>query len=213
MRPDRAWVRLDSGRRLDLLDPQPDAWDDRDLAVALSRTYRWGGHSKFDAPLTVAQHSLTVLALRQQMQPHQPLTPGEALRELMHDAEEVLLCFDPISPLKSHLGEEFHALTGRLRAAISIRYALPDWRMDDYILHKRADHLAAASEAIEVAGWGYDELHETLNIQLTPLRHDPLPLLDGLQPGSPGRRGARRRCSCTSCASSTARPMSRRRPT
>jgi len=89
MRPDRAWVRLDSGRRLDLLDPQPQAWNDRDLAVALSRTYRWGGHSKFDAPLTVAQHSLTVLALRQQMQPHQPLAPGEALRELLHDAEEL----------------------------------------------------------------------------------------------------------------------------
>ncbi len=110
----------------------------------------------------------------------------------MHDAEEGLLCFDPISPLKSHLGEEFHALTGRLRAAISIRYALPDWRVDDYILHKRADHLAAASEAIEVAGWGYDELHETLNIHLAPLRHDPLPLLDGLQPWEPwpARRAA-----------------------
>jgi len=185
MRPDRAWVRLVSGRRLDLLDPQPQAWVDRDLAVALSRTYRWGGHSKFDAPLTVAQHSLTVLTLRQQMQPHQPLTPSEVLRELLHDAEEGFLCFDPIAPLKSHLGEEFHVLTGRLRAAISTRYALPDWRMDDYILHKRADHLAAASEAIEVAGWGYDELHETLNIHLAPLRHDPLPLMDGLQPWEP----------------------------
>jgi len=57
--------------------------------------------------------------------------------------------------------------------------------MDDYVLHKRADHLAAASEAIEVAGWGYDELHETLNIHLAPLRHDPLPLMDGLQPWEP----------------------------
>ncbi len=185
MRPDRAWVRLDSGRRLDLLDPQPDAWDDRDLAVALSRTYRWGGHSKFDAPLSVAQHSLTVLTLRQQMQPHQPLTPSEALRELLHDGDEGFLCFDPIFPVKCHLGTEFHALTGRLRAAITARYGLPDWRTDDYILHKRADHLAASSEAVHLAGWRHDELRETLNIQLTPLRHDPLPLLDGLQPWEP----------------------------
>ena len=89
MRPDRAWVRLGSGRRLDLLDPQPGQWTDCDLAVGLSRTYRWGGHSRWDLPLSVAQHSLLVLVLRQQMQPHQPLTPGEALRELVHDADEL----------------------------------------------------------------------------------------------------------------------------
>jgi hypothetical protein len=104
MRPDRAWVLLGSGRRLNLVDPQPDDWRDTDLAVGLSRTYRWGGHSRWDLPLSVAQHSLLVLVLRQQMQPHQPLTPGEALRELLHDADEGLLGFDPISPLKPHLG-------------------------------------------------------------------------------------------------------------
>lgn len=192
MKPDRAWVRLGSGRRLDLLDPQPGSWSDFDLAVGLSRTYRWGGHSRFDAPLTVAQHSLLVLVLRQQMQPHQPLTPGEALRELLHDADEGFLGFDPLMPLKPHLGDKFHALTTRLRSAIAARYALPDWRTDDAILHKRADHLAAASEAVHVAGWGYDDVQETLNIQLTPLRHDPLPLLDGLQPWEPwpARRAA-----------------------
>ena len=89
MTTDRAWVRLGSGKRLDLLDPQPGQWTDRDLAVGLSRTYRWGGHSRWDLPLSVAQHSLLVLVLRQQMQPHQPLTPGEALRELLHDADEL----------------------------------------------------------------------------------------------------------------------------
>jgi hypothetical protein len=40
MRPDRAYIRLQSGRKLDLLDPQPAAWTDADLAVGLSRTYR-----------------------------------------------------------------------------------------------------------------------------------------------------------------------------
>ena len=56
------------------------------MAVGLSRIYRWGGHSCWELPLSVAQHSLLVLVLRQQMQPRQPLTPGEALRELLHDA-------------------------------------------------------------------------------------------------------------------------------
>src|SRR5271155_771286 len=61
----RAFVLLKSRKRLDLLDPQPDAWTDEDLAIGLSRTYRWGGHSKWELPLSVAQHSLTVLALRE----------------------------------------------------------------------------------------------------------------------------------------------------
>ena len=58
MTPARAWVRLGSGRPLDLIDPQPHDWQDRDLAVGLSRTYRWGGHSRWALPLSVAQHSL-----------------------------------------------------------------------------------------------------------------------------------------------------------
>ena len=87
MRTDRAWVRLSSGRRLDLLDLRPDAWSDEDLATGLSRTYRWGGHSTWSLPLSVAQHSLTVLAIRQR-QEGRALAPGAALRELLHDADE-----------------------------------------------------------------------------------------------------------------------------
>ncbi len=59
----RAWLLLASGRRLDLLNPEPDSWTDKDLAIGLSRTYRWGGMSAWDLPLSVAQHSLTVLAI------------------------------------------------------------------------------------------------------------------------------------------------------
>ena len=104
MKPDRAWVRLQSRKRLDLLDPDMAAWEDRDLAIGLSRTYRWGGHSRWDLPLSVAQHSLLVLVLRQQMQPHAPLDRDDALRELLHDGHEGFLSFDPIAPVKPHLG-------------------------------------------------------------------------------------------------------------
>ena len=185
MKPDRAWVLLGSGRRLNLVDPQPGDWRDLDLAVGLSRTYRWGRHSRWELPLSVAQHSLLVLVLRQQMQPHQPLTPREALRELLHDADEGLLGFDPISPLKPHLGVGFAALTCRLRHAIDTRYRLPEWPAEDYLLHKRADHLAAASEALHVAGWSMEDITETLGLRLAPAMVDPLPLLDGMHPWEP----------------------------
>ena len=60
---DRAWVRLPSGRRLDLLSPTPFDWTDADLATGLARTFRWGGHSTWPEPLSVAQHSLLVEAI------------------------------------------------------------------------------------------------------------------------------------------------------
>jgi hypothetical protein len=185
MSNDRAWVLLPSGQRLDLLTPDPAAWTDRDLAISLSRTYRWGGHSRWELPLSVAQHSLLVLVIRQQMQVHQPLTPGEALRELLHDAEEGLLGFDPISPLKPHLGREFQRVYDRLRAAIATRYRLEPWRDADYICHKQADHLAAASEAFHVTGWSRDEIHCSLQIKLEPVATDPLAPMDGMQPWQP----------------------------
>lgn len=120
MRADRAWVRLSSGRRLDLLDLRPDAWSDEDLAAGLSRTYRWGGHSTWALPLSVAQHSLAVLAIRQH-QEGRDLAPGAALRELLHDADEGLLGFDCIRPLKPHLGAAYERLSGLLPAAMNSR--------------------------------------------------------------------------------------------
>jgi hypothetical protein len=185
LRPDRARVLLPSGQRLDLLTPDAGAWTEWDLTIGLSRAYRWGGHSRWDLPLSVAQHSLLVLVIRQQMNTLQHLTAAEALRELLHDADEGLLGFDPISPLKRHLGEEFKAVAGRLRAAIESRYRVLPWRCDDYLSHKKADHLAAASEAFHVTGWPRDAIRESLQIRLEPLEHDPLPLLDGMQPWQP----------------------------
>ncbi len=77
-----AWVRLQSGRRLDSLQPNPASWTDSDLAIGLSRTYRRGGYSSWDLPLSVAQHSLLVLVLRQKMAPLDNLTRGEALAKV-----------------------------------------------------------------------------------------------------------------------------------
>lgn len=169
----RAWVRLPSGRRLDLLDPTPFDWADEDLALGLARTYRWGGHSAWKLPLSVAQHSLLVLALRRARSPS-GLSDAAARRELLHDADEGLLGFDPISPLKPFLGSGYAALAARLQGAIAQRYALEAWRVEDRRAHKQADRIAAASEAIHVVGWRSDEVRHVLRIAERPVETDPL---------------------------------------
>lgn len=182
--PARAWVRLPSGQRLDLINPDPWAWLDSDLAVRLSRTYRWGGESSWPRPLSVAQHSLFVLALRRQVS-QTPLSPSEALLELLHDAEEGFLGFDCISPLKGVLGAPFRAVGDRLMAAIAARYALPTWAPEAYALHKQADSVAAASEAVHCVGWSRTEVRSVLSLHHPVLEADPLAALYGCEPWAP----------------------------
>jgi len=182
--PQRAWVLLKSGRRINLLQPGPDDWDDQDLALGLARTYRWGGHSAWDLPLSVAQHSLTVLGLRRALAT-KPLTDAEALRELLHDAEEGFLSWDPIAPIKPHLGKRFRSLVSALESAIAQRYRLPPWTADTYAAHKHADRLAAASEAFHVVGWSLSEIRDFLEIELDPVSADPVVSPEGMRPWQP----------------------------
>jgi hypothetical protein len=122
----RAFVLLKSRGRLDLLDPDPQAWTDGDLAAGLSRTMRWGGASQWGHPLSVAQHSLTVLAIREA---EGPLIAQEGLRELLHDATEFMLGWDCIAPLKAQLGAPFRQLELACRPpstpAINCRHGPP----------------------------------------------------------------------------------------
>ncbi|MES2257571.1 MAG: phosphohydrolase [Pseudomonadota bacterium] len=180
----RAWVRMPSGKRLDLLDPTPFDWEDGDLALGLARTYRWGGHSAWPLPLSVAQHSLTVMLLRRAWSSTE-LDPQVELRELLHDAEEGLLGFDCISVLKPFLGDGFRELTLRLENAVFLRYGLPHWTVRQHRIHKRADRLAAASEAVHVVGWSHQEVRRTLKIRAQPLETDPLHAVYGGVPWEP----------------------------
>ena len=88
----RAIVLLKSRRRLDLLNPDPQAWTDVDLAAGLSRTMRWGGASQWAHPLSVARHSLTVLAIREAEGPlcgrrPRPLTSRSPNRQNLTSAD------------------------------------------------------------------------------------------------------------------------------
>lgn len=178
----RAWIRLPvSGGRLDLLNPSPDAWTDEDLAVRIARTYRWGGDSAWPLPLSVAQHSLTVLALRRQWA--KELLPIEQqLKCLLHDAEEAFLSFDCITPLKAVLGQPFKDVCDRLMGAIEERYSLKPWEPEEYRVHKDADRIAAACEAVHVVGWQRQEVREVLGITHAVLEDDPLPRPAGYAP-------------------------------
>ncbi|MCB8877521.1 hypothetical protein [Acidisoma silvae] len=150
------------------------AWTDRDLAVGLSRTYRWAGYSAWLHPLSVAQHSLTVLALRRQASAA-ALTAAEARRELLHDATEALLGgYDPITPIKPFLGQGYHDLVTLHQQAVDARYELAAWDDASYRAHKMADHSAAASEALHVVGWSRAAIRDDLAIAAEPLRDDPL---------------------------------------
>lgn len=169
----RSWMRLPSGRRLDLLNPSPADWDDSDLAIRLSRTYRWCGESVGVVPLSVAQHSLTVLELRRQWSAD-ALTPSALLMELLHDADEAYLGWDAPTPMKSVLGTPFKQISERLMNAVSTRYALPVWTEQGYVEHKRADRTAAASEAVHSVGWTEAEVRNLLLIQDEILLVDPL---------------------------------------
>jgi hypothetical protein len=179
-----AWMRLPSGRRVDLADPDPQAWDDYDLSLRLARTYRWGGESIFPVPLSVAQHSLAVLELRRQ-RAAVPLSVDAQLLELLHDAEEALLGFDCISSLKPLLGDRLRDVSDRLSRAVAVRYRLPRWVPEAYVEHKRADVACAASEALHCAGWSEHEIAHVLGIREPVLDEDPLVSLYDCTPWEP----------------------------
>ena len=106
------------------------------------------------------------------------------MRELLHDASEGLLGWDPIGPTKPHLGESFRKLEHRLQALVGERYDLPAWAAAAYRRHKAADRLAAASEACHVVGWSRKDMRDALGIVCEPLEEDPLPM-PGLEPWEP----------------------------
>lgn len=182
--PRRAWLLLPSGRHLDLINPDSLAWTDEDLATRMARTYRWGGESCKALPLSVAQHSLTVLALVRDAA-GEPISAAQALLELLHDAEEGWLGVDVLAPLKPFLGQPFKLLSDRLFNAVAQRYKLPHWTLETHARHKRADITAAASEAFHTIGWSEESIRQTLLINHPILESDPLAEIYGCEPWEP----------------------------
>ncbi len=151
----RAWQRMLSGRRLDLLDPSPLDIEIEDIAHGLARVARWNGQTTGAHPYSVAQHSLLVEALVRLIEPSAP--PDWLLAALLHDAPEYVVG-DMISPFKNVIGDDYKSVEDRLTQAIHLRFGLPPKtkpRLKKLI--KKADHASAYIEATEVAGFSMEE--------------------------------------------------------
>ncbi|MCK0151208.1 HD family hydrolase [Marivita sp. S6314] len=150
-KPTRAWQRMLSGRRLDLLDPTPVDIEIEDIAHGLAFVARWNGQTFGDYPYSVAEHSLLVETLFSRLCPN--ATAAEKLTALLHDAPEYVIG-DMISPVKSAVGPGYGALDDRLTAAIHIRFGLPavtPTKLKKQI--KKADRISAWMEATQIAGF------------------------------------------------------------
>ena len=150
----RAWQRMLSGRRLDLLDPSPLDIEIADIAHGLARVARWNGQTHGPHVFSVAQHSLLVEAIGGHLE--HDADPAARLELLLHDAPEYVIG-DIISPLKSAIGDAYKGVERRLLAAIRRRFGLtaPAPRLARLV--KRADRLAARTEAVRLAGFAPEE--------------------------------------------------------
>jgi 5'-deoxynucleotidase YfbR-like HD superfamily hydrolase len=153
--PPRAWQRMLSGRRLDLLDPSPLDIEITDIAHGLARVARWNGQTAGDHAFSVAQHSLLVEAIYSRQA--KDASPDQQLAALLHDAPEYVIG-DMISPFKSVVGGGYKAVEERLQRSIHISFCLPaeiGEKLKKDI--KRADQVAAYFEATMLAGFSEAE--------------------------------------------------------
>ena len=146
----RAWQRMLSGRRLDLLDPTPVDIEIEDIAHGLAFVARWNGQTRGDWPYSVAEHSLLVEEIYGRM----GNPPARwRLAALLHDGPEYVIG-DMISPVKAAVGPGYGEMDLRLTAAVHLRFGLPavlPVAIKKAI--KEADKISAWLEAVQIAGF------------------------------------------------------------
>jgi hypothetical protein len=154
----RAWQRMLSGRRLDLLDPRPEDIEIGDIAHGLARVARWNGQTTGLYAFSVAQHALLVETIAAAL--HLDWAPRWRLAALLHDAPEYVIG-DLISPFKAAIGLDYKAFEIRLLAAIHHRFGL-DFPLPAPVSDaiKNADRTAAYFEATGLAGFSKAEAEQ-----------------------------------------------------
>ncbi|WP_126975197.1 YfbR-like 5'-deoxynucleotidase [Frigidibacter oleivorans] len=154
-KPPRAWQRMLSGRRLDLLDPTPFDIEIEDIAHGLAFVARWNGQTRGEWPYSVAEHSLLVEQIFTRQSPEAPVK--WRLAALLHDAPEYVIG-DMISPVKAAIGPAYGELDARLAAAVHLRFGLPaSLPATVKKAVKRADQVSAWLEAVQIAGFSRAE--------------------------------------------------------
>ncbi|WOI52780.1 HD family hydrolase [Parvularcula sp. LCG005] len=163
--PPRAWQRMLSGRRLDILDPSPFDIEIEDIAHGLARVARWNGQTTGPLPFNVAQHSVIVTDMCVQMKPDWPIK--WQLAALLHDAPEYVIG-DMISPFKAALGDSYRNVEHGLQRAIHIRFGLPpELPQTVEKLIKKADRACAFFEATQIAGFEVGEAQKFFPVPKT----------------------------------------------
>jgi len=170
----RAWQRMLSGRRLDLLDPSPLDIEIEDIAHGLARVARWNGQTDGEHAFSVAQHCVLVEDIVAALRPR--ATRKVRLAALLHDAAEYVIG-DLISPFKAAVGLDYKAFEDRLMRAIRMRCGLAGaLSPEDLTLIKRADRIAAYFEATQLAGFNVSEARQFFGAPrgVTTPKLDPL---------------------------------------
>jgi 5'-deoxynucleotidase YfbR-like HD superfamily hydrolase len=164
----RAWQRMLSGRRLDLLTPSPADIEIEDIAHGLARVARWNGQTTGPNALSVAQHCLMVEEIAFALNPGFGTT--DRLAALLHDAPEYVIG-DLISPFKAAIGLDYKAFELNLLAAIHERFGLPR-QMPDAVNSaiKHADRIAAYYEATRLAGFNVNEAQKYFGAPMLPAK-------------------------------------------
>jgi uncharacterized protein len=153
--PPRAWQRMLSGRRLDLLDPSPLDIEIEDIAHGLARVARWNGQTNGDHAFSVAQHCVLVTRIFNHLKSQ--TKREEQLAALLHDAPEYVIG-DMISPFKAALGVDYKVFENKLLAAIHLRFGLAAAISNGLRSSiKQADRMAAYLEATQLAGFSISE--------------------------------------------------------
>lgn len=175
--PPRAWQRMLSGRRLDLLDPSPFDVEIDDIAHGLSRVARWNGQTAGEWAYSVAQHSVLVERIAGLLD--RDLPQRWRLATLLHDAPEYVIG-DMITPFKAVIGIDYKAVEAGLMRAIHLRVGLPaELPATVTRVIKRADRIAAYLEATQLAGFAVAEARQFFgsprvgrDITIEPIRPD-----------------------------------------
>ena len=158
----RAWQRMLSGRRLDLLDPSPLDIEIEDIAHGLAFVARWNGQTYGEFPYSVAEHSVLVEHIYGLLVPNAPAKWRMAA--LLHDAPEYVIG-DMISPVKAAVGPGYKAMDARLMVAVHVRFGVPaEIPKSVKAQIKRADRISAWLEAVQIAGFSKTEADKLFGV-------------------------------------------------
>ena len=108
------WKRMSSGKYVDLNNLTEEMIDLGDINMSLNHIYRFTGHHKNRAPLTVAQHSKLCLMLAKTMHPEDKDLHKAVL---VHDFAEAYIG-DVATPVKRAMGDRWYDFAKPLEAVV-----------------------------------------------------------------------------------------------